>query len=117
MATESPFRSTDHESARREPPEAVLAAGLVVALATVLGLIAIAFALPAAKSKPHDVPIGAVGLPAASGQVGDLLARNAPGGFSLTIYPNETAMRDAIHDRDIYGGVVVEPQSRTLLTA
>src|SRR5439155_15142579 len=62
MATESP---TEH---RNEPPEALHAIGVVVGLAAVLALIAIAFALPAAKSKPHDVPIGAVGPPAASGQ-------------------------------------------------
>jgi hypothetical protein len=90
---------------------------VLLALTAVLALIAIAFALPAAKSKPHDVPIGAVGPPAASGQVADMLAHNAAGAFSLTIYPTEAALRDAIRDRDVYGGVVVEPQGRTLLTA
>jgi len=111
MATKSPSRSM------HEPPETLLATGVVVALAAVLALIAIAFALPAAKSKPHDVPIGAVGPPAVSGQVADMLERNAPGAFALTIYPNEAALRDAIRDRDVYGGVLVEPQRRTLLTA
>jgi len=82
-----------------------------------LALIAIAFALPAAKSKPRDVPIGAVGAPAASGQVADMLEHSAPGAFALTIYPNEAALRDAIRDRSVYGGVVVEPDGRKLLTA
>jgi hypothetical protein len=115
VATKS---SAEHKlHPRQEPPEALRATGVIVALAAVLGLIAIAFALPAAKSKPHDVPIGAVGPPTASGQVADMLARNAPGAFALIIYPNEAALRDAIRDRDVYGGVLVEPQSRTLLTA
>ena len=117
MATMSPTRSTQDASSGHEPPEALRAIGVLVALAAVLALIAIAFALPAAKSKPHDVPIGAVGPPAASGQVTDMLEHNAPGAFALTIYPNEAALRGAIRDRDVYGGVVVQPESRMLLTA
>jgi hypothetical protein len=111
MATTSPSRGPN------EAPEVLRATGVVIALGAVLALIAIAFALPAAKSKPHDVPIGAVGAPAASGQVADMLEHSAPGAFALTIYPNEAALRDAIRDRNVYGGVVVEPDGRTLLTA
>ena len=104
-------------SSTYEAREVLRATGVVIALAAVLALIAIAFALPAAKSKPHDVPIGAVGAPAASGQVADMLEHSAPGAFALTIYPNEAALRDAIRDRNVYGGVVVEPEGRKLLTA
>ncbi len=111
MATTSPSRGPF------EAQEVLRATGVVIALAAVLALIAIAFALPAAKSKPHDVPIGAVGAPAASGQVADMLEHSAPGAFALTIYPNEAALRDAIRDRNVYGGVVVEPYGRKLLTA
>lgn len=124
MATTSPARHAHsaslrppHDASTHEPAEALQATGVLLALTAVLALIAIAFALPAAKSKPHDVPIGAVGPPAASGQVADMLEHNAAGAFSLTIYPTEAALRDAIRDRDVYGGVVVEPQGRTLLTA
>lgn len=125
MATTSPSRhphhalsqSTTDASSTHEAPEVLRATGAVIALAAVLALIAIAFALPAAKSKPHDVPIGAVGAPAASGQVADMLDHSAPGAFALTIYPNEAALRDAIRDRNVYGGVVVEPEGRKLLTA
>jgi hypothetical protein len=117
MATTSPPRSTHHTSPMHDASEALRATGVVVALAAVLALIAIAFALPAAKSRPHDVPIGAAGAPAASGQVADMLEHSASGAFALTIYPNEAALRDAIRDRDVYGGVVVEPEGRKLLTA
>jgi hypothetical protein len=126
VATTSPPRhqhhralpqSTHDASSTHEPPEALRATGVVLALTAVLALIAIAFALPAAKSKPHDIPIGAVGSPAASGQVADMLEHSAPGAFALTIYPNEAALRGAIGDRDVYGGVVLEPQGRKLLTA
>jgi hypothetical protein len=124
MATQSPefmhyapARSTHHDAPSADPPEALRATGVVVALTAVLALIAIAFALPAAKSKPHDVPIGAVGAPAASGQVADMLERSAPGAFSLTIYPTEAALRSAIRDRDVYGGVLLGPEGRKLLIA
>lgn len=109
--------ATHDASSTHTSPEALRALGVVLALTAVLALIAIAFALPAAKSKPRDVPIGAVGAPAASGQVADMLEHSAPGAFALTIYPNEAAMRDAIRDRSVYGGVVVEPEGRKLLTA
>jgi hypothetical protein len=89
----------------------------VIALTAVLALVALAFALPAAKSKPQNVPIGAVGPPAASGQVADLLDRDAPGTFKLTVYPDEDALRTAIRDRDVYGGVVMELDHRALLIA
>jgi len=109
--------ATHDASSTHTSSEALRALGVVLALTAVLALIAVAFALPAAKSKPRDVPIGAVGAPAASGQVADMLEHSAPGAFALTIYPNEAALRDAIRDREVYGGVVVEPQGRKLLTA
>ncbi len=46
-----------------------------------------------------------------------MLEHSAPGAFALTIYPSEAALREAMRDRDVYGGVVVEPDGRTLLTA
>jgi len=100
-----------------DPREELLATGVVVALTAVLALIAIAFALPAAKSTPHDIPIGAVGQPAASGRVADLLERNMPGAFALTVYPTEAALRSAIRDREVYGGIVLESDPPTVLTA
>ncbi|HEX2402565.1 MAG TPA: ABC transporter permease, partial [Mycobacterium sp.] len=87
-----------------EPPAAIRATGIVVALTTALAILAIAFALPAARSKPHDIPIGAAGPQAAGGQVADILEQHAPGAFALTYYPGEAALRDAIRNRDVYGG-------------
>jgi hypothetical protein len=95
----------------REPSAATRATGVVVGLTIALAIIAIAFALPAARSKPHDVPIGAAGPQA--GQVSAMLQQNAPGAFAVTSYPDETALRAAIRDRDVYGGIA----PRTLLIA
>lgn len=117
MTTESLPRHTHHAAPVHEPPPALRAAGIVAVLVVVIAIVAIAFAVPAAKSKPHDVPIGAAGPQAASGQVADMLDQNAPGAFDLTYYPSEDALRDAIRNRDVYGGFAVGPEGRTLLIA
>ena len=93
MTTQSLPKHAHHASPDHEPPAALRATGIVVMLAVVIAIVAIAFALPAARSKPHDVPIGAAGPQAASGQVADILEQNAPGAFEITYYPGEAALR------------------------
>lgn len=120
-------RHTHHASPVHEPPAAIRATGIIVVLTVVLAILAIAFALPAARSKPHDVPFGAAGPQAASGQVADMLEQYAPGAFAITYYPGEAALRDAIRNRDVYGGISfgtgadvagrAAPGDRTLLIA
>ncbi len=117
MTTESLPTRTHHAASPHEPPAALRAAGIVAALAVVIAIVAIAFGLPAARSKPHDVPIGAAGPQAASGQVAQLLEQNAPGAFDITYYPGEAALRAAIDNRDVYGGISFGPDGRTLLIA
>ena len=86
-------------------------------LTVVLAIVSIAFALPAARTAPHDVPIGAAGPQAASGQVAAVLQKQAPGAFAITYYPGEAALRDAIRNRDVYGGIALGPDGRSLLVA
>ena len=117
MTTQSLPGHTHHAADAHEPPAALRATGIVLMLAGVIAIVAIAFALPAARSKPHDVPIGAAGPQAASGQVADMLEQNAPGAFEITYYPGEAALRDAIRNRDVYGGISLRPDGRTLLIA
>jgi hypothetical protein len=94
----TPVRHTRHASPGHEPPAAIRAAGIIVVLTVVLAILAIAFALPAARSKPHDVPIGAAGPMAASGRIADILEQHAPAAFAITYYPGEErcATRSAI---------------------
>lgn len=101
----SPVRHTHHASPVHEPPAAIRATGIIVVLTVALAILAIAFALPAARSKPHHIPIGAAGPMAASGQVADILEHHSPGAFAITYYPGEAALRDAIRNRDVYGGI------------
>ncbi|MDX1885446.1 ABC transporter permease [Mycolicibacterium sp. 120270] len=117
MTTESLPRHTHHAAPAHEPPPALRAAGIVAVLVVAIAIVAIAFAVPAAKSKPHDVPIGAAGPQVAGGQVADMLDQHASGAFDVTYYPSEDALRDAIRNRDVYGGFAVGPEGRKLLTA
>ncbi len=117
MTTQSLSSPSHHAAPAHQPPAALRATGVVGVLAVVIAIVAIAFALPAARSKPHDVPIGAAGPQAASGQVADILEHNAPGAFDITYYPGEAALRDAIRNRDVYGGISFGPDGRTLLIA
>ncbi len=117
MTIESLPSRTHHGAPAHEPRAALLATGIVAVLAVVIAIVAIAFALPAARSKPHHVPIGAAGPQAASGAVADTLEHHAPGAFEITYYPGEAALRDAIRNRDVYGGISFGPDGRTLLIA
>jgi hypothetical protein len=117
MTTDSLARNTHHAAPVHEPPAAIRVTGIVVILTVVLAILAIAFALPAARSKPHDVPIGAAGPQVASGQVADTLEQHAPGAFAITYYPGEAALREAIRNRDVYGGISFGAGGRSLLIA
>ena len=114
MATQAPPRHAG--TPVRQPHDGVRAAGLVVALTAVLAIFAIAFALPAVKSAPHDIPIGIAGPQAATGQVAGALEQKAPGAFDVTYYPGEQALREAIMNRQVYGGLSFGPEP-TLFTA
>ncbi len=116
MVTDIAPRHT-HEAPVHEPPAAIRATGIVAVLTLALALVAIAFALPAVHTAPHAVPIGAAGPQSASGQVAAILEQQAPGAFAITYYPGEAALRDAIRNRDVYGGIAFGPDGRRLLIA
>ena len=74
------------------------------------GIVAIAFALPAAALETARRALGTAGPQAASGQVAGLLEQNAPGAFAVTTYADEAALRTAIRDREVYGGISFGPR-------
>ena len=78
MVTTSPEHTRHRVERPHEAPAAARAAGVIVALTTVLVILALAFALPAVHSGPHGVPIGAAGPQAAGGQLAAVLEQNAP---------------------------------------
>ncbi|MFJ4276417.1 ABC transporter permease [Streptomyces massasporeus] len=89
----------------------------VVVLVPALAALALwAFAWPASRIAPRDLPLGVAGPPAAAAQVERQLERHE-GAFEIHRYADEAAARDAIEDRSVYGAVVVTPQGPELLTA
>ncbi|MGW6792927.1 ABC transporter permease [Streptomyces chartreusis] len=89
----------------------------VVLLVPLLAALALwAFAWPAARTAPRDLPLGVAGPAAATAQVERQLGRHE-GAFDIHRYADEAAARGAIEDRTVYGAVVVTPQGPELLTA
>ncbi|MER7660383.1 ABC transporter permease [Streptomyces sp. NPDC096193] len=89
----------------------------VMTLVPVLVALALwAFAWPAARTAPRDLPVGVAGPAAAVAQVEQRLEQR-PGAFEVHRYDDGDAARAAIQDRVVYGAVVVTPQGPRLLTA
>ncbi|WP_128430468.1 ABC transporter permease [Streptomyces cyaneus] len=89
----------------------------VVVLVPVLAALALwAFAWPAARTAPRDLPLGVAGPAAATAQVEKQL-NGHEGAFEIHRYADEAAARDAIEDRTVYGAIVVTAQGPELLTA
>lgn len=75
----------------------------VVGTCLALAVLVIAFALPAAHSGPHGVPIGIVGTQAQT----DAFSAKAAG-FSVHRYRSQSDARAAILHRDIYGAIALD---------
>lgn len=73
-----------------------LVGGLVV-LVTLIGLIGTAIRDP----RPHDIPVGVVGPPAAVQPLTDAVASKAPGTFDFTTYNSESDARAALDAEDV----------------
>lgn len=83
------------------------AAVAVLGAPILLAVLVLAFALPAARSAPHDVPIGVVGAPA---QVAGL--SSAAAGFEVRDYARVDDSRAAILHREIYGALVLDSSDK-----
>ncbi len=88
-----------------------------VSLPMVIMLAVLAFAWPAGRIAPRDLPVGIVGTSTAGQHAVEGLAHSKPGGFDFHLYADEASARSAIHDRDVYGAFVVTPSEITVLEA
>ncbi|WP_119729435.1 ABC transporter permease [Thermomonospora amylolytica] len=89
------------------------ALGIALAVAALQMVMLVAFAWPAARSAPHDLPIAVTGPQAAA--VADRLA--GQGGFAVETLPDEAAARQALRDREVYGAIVTAPAGPKVLVA
>lgn len=89
----------------------------VVVLVPLLAALALwAFAWPAARTAPRDLPLGVAGPATATAQMEKQL-RQHEGAFEIHHYADEPAARTAIEDRTVYGAVVATARGPELLTA
>ncbi|MET9956709.1 ABC transporter permease [Streptomyces sp. NPDC006339] len=75
-----------------------------------------AFAWPAARTAPRDLPIGLAGPATATAPLEQRLGARGDA-FEVHRYADEAAARAAIEDRAVYGAIVVTPRGPRLLTA
>ncbi|MFM9371059.1 ABC transporter permease [Streptomyces sp. Da 82-17] len=89
---------------------------VLVLVPAVVALALWAFAWPAARTAPRDLPIAVAGAPAAVAGIEQQLERKE-GAFDVHRYDDEAAARSAIEDRDVYGAIVATERGPKLLTA
>ncbi|MFG2334480.1 ABC transporter permease [Streptomyces sp. NPDC048604] len=89
---------------------------VLVLIPIVVALALWAFAWPAARTAPRELPLGVAGPATATAPLEQNLARHE-GAFEVHRYADADAARSAIEDREVYGAVVVTPQGPELLTA
>ncbi|MGW1341192.1 hypothetical protein ACWCOV_09070 [Kribbella sp. NPDC002412] len=111
---QAPEHTPEHAAENRQRPPVVAVITLLTVLLTVL---LIAFAWPAARSEPRDVPLAVAGPQSAVAEVEKGLEQAMPGGFEVTAVPDRAAAVRLIEDRDVYGAIVLDPRQPEVLTA
>lgn len=101
--------------AAHPPWRQLLIVSIVLPLLIVLAVLA--FAWPAARTQPRDLPVGVVGSVPASQKLMGHVSSAEPGGFAFHRYANRAAARTAIENRDVYGAFIVGPQHISVLEA
>ncbi|MFE6161216.1 ABC transporter permease [Streptomyces sp. NPDC056486] len=98
------------------PPQGRRMVAVAILVSALVALALWAFAWPATRTAPRDLPLGVAGPAAATAPLQTQLGQHK-GAFEIHEYADEAAARDAIEDRAVYGAVVVTPQGMKLLTA
>jgi hypothetical protein len=89
--------------------------GVIVLVPVLVGLALAAFAWPAARLAPRDVPVGVVAPAAAGAAIEQRLAGDDA--VEVHRFADRAAAEAAIADRDVYGAIVMAPEGATVLTA
>ena len=92
--------------------------GLVVALATLVGVLLAAFAWPAVNQEPRDLPIAVAAPAEAADQLTMSLAEQAGDeAFEVTEVADRAAAETLVADREVYGALIVGPDGGEVLVA
>ncbi|MFE5643563.1 ABC transporter permease [Rhodococcus sp. NPDC056516] len=90
---------------------------VVLGLSAVIGLMLLAFVLPSVNSGPHELKLGIAGPAQATTQISASLEASKPGAFATQDFADADALRDAIRNRDVVGGIVVDATGPHVLIA
>ena len=93
----------------RPPAAAILIVPLVAALVLTV------FAWPNSRLAPRDLPVGVAG-PAPAAEAIEVKLLQQDGAFDVERYADESAAREAIEDRQVYGAFVATPAGPKVLT-
>ena len=91
--------------------------GIGVALSAVVALVLIAFLWPIVTASIKALPVAIVGAAAQIEQLEEALDERAPDGFVVTALDDRDAAVEAIKTREVYGAIVLDPQSPEVLVA
>ncbi|MFF0578268.1 hypothetical protein ACFY19_04390 [Streptosporangium saharense] len=116
-----PSASTpDHVAAPATPPDqpktnaARMLIGVIVGATVLVIVMLCAFALPAVKGGPHDVPLGLAGPQQVTQAIQGRLPADA---WEVSAYPDPQALQNAVKQREILGGFVFGADGVTVYTA
>ncbi|MES9515455.1 ABC transporter permease [Rhodococcus erythropolis] len=90
---------------------------VVLGLSAVIGLMLLAFVLPSINSGPHELKLGITGPVQATTQISASLEASKPGAFDTRDFADADALRDAIRNRDVVGGIAVDATGPHVLIA
>jgi hypothetical protein len=109
--------ATGSHTAPAGPSSWAQVAGIVLLLTLAVTVVLTAFAWPATRSAPRDVPLAVAGPAPAVQAVEAALAKERPGAFRIHRFADEASARAAIEDRDVYGAIVLTGGPPTVLIA
>ncbi|MEO3750433.1 ABC transporter permease [Streptomyces sp. B6B3] len=92
-------------TARQAPPSPRAFLAVLVLVPAFVALVLWAFTWPAARTAPHELPLGVAGPSEAAGPIAERLAQRGDA-FEVHRYPDAAAARAGIEDREVYGAVV-----------
>ncbi|MBM7805403.1 hypothetical protein JOD57_001240 [Geodermatophilus bullaregiensis] len=95
------------------PRVVALAAAVAVGLTVLLA----AFAWPATRTAPRDVPVAVVGPPVAVEQVRAAVEQAQPGALDLRPAADLVEARRLVEDREVYGALVLDPAAPQVVVA
>lgn len=102
--TDSPVADGGATGRTRNP--AVMLLAMCCGLGVILVLLLMLFILPSLKSGPHDLAVGVVGADTAEFE--QALGVAAPDAYEPRRFDSEGELREAIRNRDVVGGFVVD---------